>query len=220
MFRPRRLTSDPSLKQNEFCSVSKMKPVPSVILPGSAGWFCVRTLPKHEHIAAAQLRLQSSGVEVFLPRIRYQRTTRRGPAWVTEALFLNYIFARFELAASLRLVQAARGVRGVVHFGARWPTIPETAIAELKAAMGVDSVKTLSQEFRPGDEVEITGGAFLGLSAVVTRVIPGRQRVAVLLDFLGRQTMAELDRGQLARNREIREDPELTTRKAGLRKDG
>jgi hypothetical protein len=154
MFRPRRLTSDPSLKQNEFCSVSKMKPVPSVILPGSAGWFCVRTLPKHEHIAAAQLRLQSSGVEVFLPRIRYQRTTRRGPAWVTEALFLNYVFARFELAASLRLVQAARGVRGVVHFGARWPTIPETAIAELKAAMGVDSVKTLSQEFRPGDEVE------------------------------------------------------------------
>jgi transcription antitermination factor NusG len=108
----------------------------------------------------------------------------------------------------------------VVHFGARWPTIPETAIAELKAAMGVDSVKTLSQEFRPGDEVEIAGGAFLGLSAVVTRVMPGRQRVAVLLDFLGRQTTVELDRGQLARNREIREEPELTMRKAGLRKDG
>jgi transcriptional antiterminator RfaH len=68
----------------------------------------LRTLPKQEHIAAAQLRHQSSDVEVFLPRVRYRRTTRRGPAWVTEALFLNYLFARFDLVNSLRLVQAAR----------------------------------------------------------------------------------------------------------------
>jgi transcriptional antiterminator RfaH len=194
-----------------------MKPKPSLVLPESAAWFCVRTLPKHEHIAAAQLRLQSSDVEVFLPRIRYQRITRRGPAWVTEALFLNYIFARFELASCLRRVQAARGVRGVVHFGTRWPTISETAIAELKAVMGVDSVKILSQEFRPGDEVEIAGGAFFGLAAVVTRVMPGRQRVAVLLDFLGRQTTVELDHGQLAQSREIREEPELTIGKTALK---
>ncbi|HXD00388.1 MAG TPA: transcription termination/antitermination NusG family protein [Verrucomicrobiae bacterium] len=193
---------------------------PGIILPGSAAWFCVRTLPKHEHIAAAQLRQQSSDVEVFLPRIRYQRTTRRGPAWVTEALFLNYVFARFDLASRLRQVQAARGVRGVVHFGMRWPTIPHGAIAELKAAMGADEVKTLSQEFQPGDEVEIAGGAFFGLRAVVTRVMPGRQRVAVLLDFLGRQTTVELDRDQLAQNREIRGEPELTVGKAALKRGG
>jgi transcriptional antiterminator RfaH len=198
--------------------LSKMTQKPGVILPESAAWFCVRTLPKQEHIAAAQLRHQSSDVEVFLPRIRYQRTTRRGPAWVTEALFLNYLFARFELMTCLRKVQAARGVRGVVHFGTLWPSIPEGAIDELKAAMGADAVKTLSQEFRPGDEVEIAGGAFFGLTAVVTRVMPGRQRVAVLLEFLGRQTTVELDRSQLARNREIREEPELTIGKSALKR--
>jgi transcriptional antiterminator RfaH len=191
---------------------------PGIILPESAAWFCVRTLPKQEHIAAAQLRHESSDVEVFLPRIRYQRTTRRGPAWVTEALFLNYLFARFELMTCLRKVQAARGVRGVVHFGTRWPSISEGAIAELKAAMGTDAVKTLSQEFRPGDEVEIAGGAFFGLQAVVTRVMPGRQRVAVLLEFLGRQTTVELDYGQLARNREIREEPEFAIGKLALKR--
>lgn len=168
------------------------------------GWFCVRTLPKHEHIAAAQLRQQSPDIEVFLPRIRYQRNTRRGPAWVTEALFLNYLFARFELTSRLRQVQSARGVRGVVHFGARWPAIPDAAIDELKAAMGADAVKILSRDLRPGDEVEIAGGAFFGLAAVVSRVMPGRQRVSVLLDFLGRQTTVELDRSQLAQGREIR----------------
>ena len=33
--------------------------------------------------------------------------------------------------------------------------------------------------------------------AVVSRVMPARLRVAVLLEFLGRQTAVELDRGQL-----------------------
>jgi transcriptional antiterminator RfaH len=177
---------------------------PGVILPESAAWYCVRTLPKHEHIAAAQLRHQSPAVEVFLPRIRYQRNTRRGPAWVTEALFLNYLFARFELAGHLRRIQAARGVRGVVHFGTRWPAIPDAAIGELRAAMGDDEIKTLAQDLRPGDEVEIMDGAFFGLPAVVARVMPARQRVAVLLEFLGRQTTVELHTSQLNRNQEIR----------------
>src|SRR5271165_2648864 len=83
---------------------------------GSESWFCVRTHPKHEHIAAAQLRLEPD-VAVFLPRIRYQRSTRCGPAWVTEALFKDYVFARFNLSEALRRVQGTRAVRCVVHFG-------------------------------------------------------------------------------------------------------
>src|SRR5262245_26811854 len=50
----------------------------------TSSWFCVRTIARHEHIAAAQLR-QDSQVEVFLPRLRFQRRTRYGLAWVTEA---------------------------------------------------------------------------------------------------------------------------------------
>src|SRR5215813_8963248 len=73
-------------------------------------WFCVRTQPKHEHIAAAQLR-QGRDIEVFLPRIRYKRRTRLGLAWVTEALFRDYLFARFDLDAAWRRVQGARSVR-------------------------------------------------------------------------------------------------------------
>src|SRR5215470_13246068 len=90
---------------------------------GRRAWFCVRTHPRHEHIAAAQLK-QDAGIEVFLPRIRFQRTTRFGAAWTTEALFRDYLFARFDLVWDWRRVSHARAVRGVVHFGDRWPTIP------------------------------------------------------------------------------------------------
>ncbi len=166
------------------------------IAPTAAAWFCVRTRPKQEHIAAAQLR-QFPGLEVFLPRIRYQQPTRSGPQWTSEALFLNYLFARFDLATSLRRVQAARGVSAVVHFGSRWPTIPDSVITDLRAAVGDGQVKIIAQAFGAGDEVQIAGGVFHGLQAVVSRAMPGRQRVAVLLDFLGRQTAVELDRSRL-----------------------
>ena len=39
-------------------------------------WFCLRTQPKHEHIAAATLT-RNLGLEVFHPRLRLERATRR-----------------------------------------------------------------------------------------------------------------------------------------------
>ena len=156
-------------------------------------WFCLKSQPKHEHIAAAHLR-QTSAVEVFLPRVRFKRATRQGTAWVMEALFPGYLFARFDWQTTLRLVQHSRGVRGVVHFGERWPAIPETVIRELQQAVGATGLRTIPEAFVPGDEVEINEGAMRGLRAVVTRVLPGRERIAVLMEFLGRQTMIELPR--------------------------
>jgi transcriptional antiterminator RfaH len=154
-------------------------------------WFCLRSQPKHEHIAAAHL--QQNQVDVFLPRIRFQRTTRTGPAWVTEALFPNYLFARFDWHHSLRLVCHSPGVSGVVHFGLHWPIVPDEAIEEMRACLGNNEVHVISPEVTPGDAVRIAGGCMHGLRAIVTQVIPGRKRVAVLLEFLGRQTSIRLD---------------------------
>jgi len=154
-------------------------------------WFCIRSQPKHEHIAAAHLRKEFQ-LEVYLPRIRFKRSTRQGPVWFTEALFPNYFCARFDLQTCLRQVHHARGVRGVVRFGAQWPMVPDEVIAELSATVGADHVYVLHEELKPGEAVHISGGAFHGLQAVVSRVMPARERVAVLLEFLGRQTMVEL----------------------------
>ncbi len=159
-------------------------------------WFCVRAQPKHEHIAAAHLR-QNLGIEVFLPQIRFKRLTRKGAVWVTEALFLNYFFAQFDLATHVRQVRHARGVETVVHFGDCWPQVPQSAITELRASVGGDELHVIPETFQPGDSVVIANGALHGLRALVAKVIPGKQRVAVLLDFLGRQTQIELPNHQV-----------------------
>src|SRR5258707_3918560 len=57
-------------------------------------WFCLKTQPKREHLAAIMLRRQFS-VECFSPRLRFRRMTRRGPVWFVEAMFPGYLFARF-----------------------------------------------------------------------------------------------------------------------------
>jgi transcriptional antiterminator RfaH len=177
---------------------------PSNTRASAPAWFCIRSQPKHEHLAAAQLQKEMK-IEVYLPRIRFRRSTHKGPVWFTEALFPGYLFARFALATGLRQAHHARGVRGVVHFGNQWPSIPETVIAELRAAVGTEAVHIISEELQPGDAVLVSGGAFHNLKAVVTRVMPARQRVAVLLDFLGRQTAVELASETVVRQEDARE---------------
>src|SRR5882724_3194707 len=134
-------------------------------------WFCIRAQLRHEHIAAAQLKMEE-GIEVYLPRIRFKRSTRRGPVWFTEALFPNYLFARFEFGACARKLHHARGVHGIVHFGKQWPAIPDGVISELRRTIGAEQVHVMESQLEPGETVHVSGGAFHGLQAVVTRVMP------------------------------------------------
>jgi transcriptional antiterminator RfaH len=168
-------------------------------------WFCLRSQLKHEHIAAAHLRRRNH-IEVFVPRIRFKRITRHGLVWVTEALFPNYLFARFDWNSSLRQIYYSPGVSEVVHFGSHWPVIPDEAIDELRASLGKNEIHVIPAEVSRGDPVQIVGGSFHGLHAVVARIMPSAQRVAILMDFLGRQTAVELDLGMVVKETDARKE--------------
>jgi transcriptional antiterminator RfaH len=182
-------------------SETENSPSPTAEAEPQPAWFCVRTHVKHEHVAAQHLR-KSEHLEVFNPRIRFIRPTRVGTICVVESLFPSYIFARFDWRKDFARVNYAPAVAEVVHFGARWPAIPDSVIAELRAIIGPQELRVL-KEPAPGDTVQIAGGILHGLKAVVTHVMPGRQRVMVLMDFLGRQTSVELPANQVAKT-EIR----------------
>lgn len=154
-------------------------------------WFCVRSRTREEHIATASLR-RLEGMEVVNPRIRFRRPTARGPVWVTESMFPGYVFARFNLRQSLDVVRYAFGVAGVVHFGIFWPIVPDDVIEGIRAVVGDEEVRLVEPALKVGDEVEVAAGSFAGFRGIVTRIMPARDRVAVLLEFLGRQTTVEL----------------------------
>jgi transcriptional antiterminator RfaH len=164
-------------------------------------WFCLKVQSKHEHIAEAHLA--QKGLEVFNPRIRFRRTTRQAQVWVTEALFPGYVFARLDVNLNLGAIRYLPGVRDIVHFGRRWPAIPDEAIAELQKAIGPEKVHEVPTDLAAGDSVKIAGGVFHGLDAVISRVLPARERVLILLNFLGRQATVEIGAEKL-----IKDEPE------------
>jgi transcriptional antiterminator RfaH len=155
-------------------------------------WYCARTKAKHEHIAAANLR-KNLNLEVFHPRLRIERATRRGVVRVSEPLFPCYIFFRCSISERLTEIQRTSGVSTVVHFAHRIPKIDDGVIEELKECFEGGETMTVEDRLSPGDEVVVAEGAFRGMSAFVLRVMPARKRVQVLLDVLGRPTPAELD---------------------------
>ncbi len=65
-------------------------------------------------------------------------------------------------------------------------------MAELHQAVGATELHTISHDLVPGDVVRVTDGTLRGFQAVVSSVIPSRERVAVLMEILGQQTMIEL----------------------------
>jgi transcriptional antiterminator RfaH len=154
-------------------------------------WFCLRTEPKHEHIAAATLRRQLN-ITCFSPRVRYPKATRRGRVWFIEAMFPGYLFAQFTYPLFHRRVEHSPGIRGIVHFGDYVATLDSQTMAALQEKTGEEEIVTLDPEIKVGQAVRIAEGPFQGLEVVVTRLLPARERVKVLLEFLGRPVETEI----------------------------
>lgn len=163
-------------------------------------WYCARTKPKHEHIAAANVRKRLN-LEVFHPQLRIERATRRGVVRVIEPLFPGYIFVRCAIEEKLNEIQRTNGISSLVHFGNRIPTVEDSVIGELQECFEAESPMALNDCLAPGDEVLVGDGAFAGMRAFVLRVMPARQRVQVLLDILGGPTPVEVDRGSVVLER-------------------
>jgi transcriptional antiterminator RfaH len=159
-------------------------------------WYCARTKPKHEHIAAANLQ-RNLGLEVFHPRLQLERCTQRGVVRVVESLFPCYVFVRCVLTESMENIRHTAGIGSLVRFGHRIPVVPDGAIAELRQYFEAGAPMPVQDGLSTGAEVMIAEGAFLGYSAVVVRALPAMRRVQILLEFLGRPTLAEVDRRSL-----------------------
>jgi transcriptional antiterminator RfaH len=157
-------------------------------------WYCVQARPKREHLAAASLQLEE-GVEAFCPRIRYRKKTRRGLIWFLEAMFPTYLFARFDYARHNRFVSYALGVSTIVRFGQEVGVLADEIVEELQArcsAVGGMPIIEIDPHVNEGDIVKVEAGPFHGVDALVTRVLPAKERVKILIELLGRQVEVEL----------------------------
>lgn len=160
-------------------------------------WFCVRAQTKREHIAANHLR-ELEGVEVFCPRLRYRKATRRGKIWWVEPLFPGYLLAKFNLTEMERAVTFCQGVRGLVRFGAEIPPVPDSFVESLRREIrnrpeGEEELLSVAPVIQIGDEVEVAHGPLRGMRGTIVSVAPAAERVKILLEFLGQQHAVDMD---------------------------
>ncbi len=150
-------------------------------------WYCLRSQPKREHIAAAILREQC-GVEVFCPRVSQVKKTRTGKKRFIEALFPGYLFARFDLGQHYRQIIHCRGVRNLVCRGRTQIPVADAVIHELRKDLPEDAVIAAPDpSLDPGAPVEFVAGSLAGITGTVVAALPAEDRIKVLLEFLGRE---------------------------------
>ena len=159
------------------------------LIDWSVGWYCIRTKPRMETVAAATLSTLED-VEVFLPR-----TIRPPKAKVfsAKALFHGYLFARFDPVSHIRNVHYARGVGYVVRRKEVPVHVPPQAMIELRLISPDGLLEIPDQPHKVGDKVKVISGLFAGGEGTVTQLVPARERIKILFEILGQPREVEIN---------------------------
>ncbi|MDF7807651.1 transcription termination/antitermination NusG family protein [Pontiellaceae bacterium B12219] len=158
--------------------------------PEGTHWFCVRTKPKKERMAAANVA-SILNLDVFCPLIRFRRKTVRGPVWFQEAMFPGYIFVRFDMMEMKQGVSYAPGILTIPMFNGRYLPVPDAVIQSLQDELDENGSVDAGIPLEVGEETTILEGSMRGLKVKVIKVMPAEDRVAVLLEMLGTLVEAE-----------------------------
>lgn len=157
-------------------------------------WCVVQTHVHSEAKAAAHLVRQ--GYDVYLPRYLKRRRHARKIENVPAPLFPRYLFVGFDLmAARWRSIQSTLGVSHLVCDRNQPAALSSRVIAELRSREDGNGFIQLNLQpcLMPGAKVRIVEGVF-SESFGSFEGMADRDRVAILLDLLGRKVRVVLDR--------------------------
>ena len=129
--------------------------------------------------------LSARGIEVFAPMVHYHG--RRGVP-LERPLFPRYILGRFDWEHSgFASVQWTPGLSSVVTFDGQPAWLDDAEVAFLRAKLAhLDGDAFM--RLKPGQSVRVKKGPFRDFEAIFDGYLNGAQRVAVLLEILGRRT--------------------------------
>jgi transcriptional antiterminator RfaH len=152
-------------------------------------WYVAQTHPRSENKAARHLERQ--GFEVYLPQYLKRRCHARKVDVVPAPLFPQYVFVAIELSTQRwRAVSSTVGVTRLICHGQFPVQVPCDVIADLRRRQNAEGfVEQRRVSFRPGEKVHVRDGAFSGFLGVFESMNDS-ERVAVLLDLLGRKVRA------------------------------
>lgn len=163
--------------------------------PNTCAWYIVQFKPNSHRIALRNLHRQ--GFKTFLPMHDVTRRTAIKFETVIKPLFAGYMFVACDpKEAPWRQINSTYGISRMLSFAGGPKPIPEALITGLRARC--DSIGKIVplENFEAGQSVEMHSGPFANFIATVDQ-IASDARVWVLLDFMGKETRAQVDRQQI-----------------------
>lgn len=161
-------------------------------------WFVVQTQVNAEAKAARNLLRQ--GFEIYLPRYLKRRSHARKIEKVAAPLFPRYMFVRVDAASQRwRSIQSTFGVSHLVLNGAAPAWIQHSVVRSLRAREDENGFVKLDicPAFSIGAKVRVLAGAFADNFGLFDG-LGDRDRVAILLDFLGRKVRVSIEADMVA----------------------
>jgi len=156
-------------------------------------WYVVQTQPHAEAKAAAHLCRQ--GFDIYLPRYLKRRRHARRIETVAAPLFPRYMFVAVDMAVQRwRAIHSTIGVSRLVCNGDSPAVVADAVVDGLKRREDVCGFVKLDcrPRFAPGDKVRVVDGVFTACLGLFDGITDG-ERVAILLDLLGRKVRVFLD---------------------------
>jgi len=154
----------------------------------SAAWYVVQTQRHRERVA--QRVLCERNIASYLPLIvQWPRPVVGG---AVAPIFPGYLFVHATLENDFARISWTPGVKQFVRFGAEPAVVDRSIIAFLRSREGADGLIRYDPGVRAHSEVRIVHGPFRGLTAIVEQRLPARERIAVLMHILQRETRVEL----------------------------
>ena len=163
--------------------------------PGPS-WYVVRSHPHSEMRAAEHLERQ--GFRCYVPVHLKQRRHARRIDWVKAPFFPRYLFVQIDITRQRwRSINSTVGVSGLVSRGATPTPVTPGVVEAIRARedeAGLISLRPDLARFRHGDAIRIVEGAFEACQGLF-EAVTDKERVAILLDLLGRKVRVVLDAG-------------------------
>lgn len=156
-------------------------------------WYVVQTRSHAESKACAHLRRQ--GFSIYLPCYLKQRRHARRIEMVRAPLFPSYLFVSIDIATQRwRSIDSTIGVTKLVRDCDRPAPVPQYVIDALRRREDANGLVQLDRRprFSPGDKIRVVGGALCDHYGLYEGM-SSRERVAILLELLGRKVRVVLD---------------------------
>jgi transcription antitermination factor NusG len=158
-------------------------------------WHVVYSKSRAEKKVLTDLEFQ--GIKAYLPLQRKLRQWSDRKKWVEVPLISGYIFICITRKEYDKVLQT-NGVVSYVRFEGKAAIIPDQQIEFIKKMLSQSEVdvEVSSQQYYPGDKVEVVVGPLIGLTGTLVS-FKGKKRIAVQLEQLNLSLMVDLPLNQV-----------------------